>query len=85
MISEVTNEAINFLNLTIGNVVDNKENIRIEHQKFNATTIIQIRVDPRDRGKVIGREGKTIDAMRTILQCFYGKSKENFILEMLEK
>ncbi len=48
------------------------------------TTVIELRVAQEDLGKVIGRQGRTARAMRTILNAAATKLKKRAVLEILE-
>jgi hypothetical protein len=47
-------------------------------------TIFELRTHPDDLGKVIGRHGRTVDAIRTILNAVGAKLRKRFVLEILE-
>jgi uncharacterized protein len=48
------------------------------------TTVIELKVAPGDLGKVIGKQGRTARAMRTLLRAAGMKLKKRFVLEILE-
>jgi uncharacterized protein len=47
-------------------------------------TVLELRVAPQDLGKVIGKQGRTARAMRTLLRAVGMKSRKRFVLEILE-
>jgi len=47
-------------------------------------TVLELRVHPEDLGKVIGRQGRTAKAMRTLLGASGMKLHKRFTLEILE-
>ena len=48
------------------------------------TTVLELRVAKEDLGKVIGKQGKTARAMRTILNANATKLKKRAVLEIIE-
>jgi len=65
-------------------LVDNPKEIEIKELTGEGTLILELAVKPEDTGKVIGREGQTARAIRTILNAASGKIKKKVILEILE-
>ncbi|MFV1951970.1 MAG: KH domain-containing protein [Nitrospinota bacterium] len=72
------------INLIAKSLVDNPEQVVVNEIEGEKTTVIELRVAPEDMGKVIGREGKTARAMRTILNANAMKMKKRAVLEILE-
>jgi predicted RNA-binding protein YlqC (UPF0109 family) len=50
-------------------LVANKEAVDVAEQPSERATVYEFKVDPGEVGKVIGREGKTIHAIRTVVQA----------------
>ncbi len=50
-------------------IVDNPDEVNVNEVSGEMTTIIELRVAPADMGKVIGRQGRTAKAIRTILNA----------------
>jgi predicted RNA-binding protein YlqC (UPF0109 family) len=48
------------------------------------TTVLEVRVAKTDIGKVIGKHGRTAQAIRTILSAASGKSRKRYIFEIVE-
>ena len=48
------------------------------------TSVLELKVSKEDLGKVIGKQGRTARAMRTILSAASTKSKKRTVLEILE-
>ena len=55
-----------------------------EVEQRNGTTLIEIRVGPNDVGKVIGKQGKTIRALRSLARIAGGKKNRRYLLEIVE-
>jgi predicted RNA-binding protein YlqC (UPF0109 family) len=66
-------------------LVDTVERIEINEIQGNQTNIIELRVAKEDIGKVIGRNGRTADAIRTILNCAAAKVQKRYILQILDE
>jgi predicted RNA-binding protein YlqC (UPF0109 family) len=65
-------------------LVDRPEDVEVQENKLENTSIILLRVAKEDLGKVIGREGKTARAMRTILSAASTKMHKRAQLEIAE-
>jgi predicted RNA-binding protein YlqC (UPF0109 family) len=65
-------------------LVDNPEQVSVSEVEGEKTTVIELRVAQTDLGKVIGKEGKTARAMRTILNAAGTKIGKRCVLEILE-
>jgi predicted RNA-binding protein YlqC (UPF0109 family) len=64
-------------------LVDNPEQIIIAERTGRNTTIIELAVAKEDIGKVIGKEGRTINAIRTILNAAGASQKKRVVLEVM--
>ena len=65
-------------------LVDNVESVDVREVKRNDATLIEIRVAPDDMGKVIGKQGRTVRALRALTHAVSLKKKHRFILEIVE-
>lgn len=65
-------------------LVDHPESVSVTEVEGEKTTVIELRVEQTDLGKVIGKEGKTARAMRTILNAAGTKIGKRCVLEILE-
>ena len=65
-------------------LVDVPEEVSVAQVDGEQTTVLELRVDPDDLGKVIGRQGRTARAMRTLMGCAGEKLGKRFVLEILE-
>lgn len=64
-------------------LVDYSDQISIAERHSLNTTIVELTVAKQDRGKVIGKEGRTINAIRTILKASVARKKRRVILELV--
>lgn len=65
-------------------LVDKPEEVSVNEITGEKTTVYELKVAPGDLGKVIGREGKTAQAMRTILSAAGTKKGKRCVLEIIE-
>ena len=65
-------------------LVDSPDEVAVKVVDGEATTVLELKVAPQDLGKVIGKQGRTARAMRTILRAAGMKQKKRFVLEILE-
>ena len=65
-------------------LVDKPEEVQVTEVEGEQTTVLELRVAKEDLGKVIGRQGRTARAMRTILGAASSKMKKRSVLEILE-
>lgn len=61
------------LTYLIGKIVNKPENITLETGETNQGLRINLKIDKEDLSKVIGKNGKTIQAIRTLLQTYLTK------------
>jgi uncharacterized protein len=65
-------------------LVDSPEEVVVNEIDGEATVVLELRVAHQDLGKIIGKQGRTARAMRTILRGAGMKLKKRFVLEILE-
>ncbi len=65
-------------------LVDKPDAVVVAEVDGERTTVYELRVDTTDLGKVIGKQGKTARAMRTILSAAGTKLGKRCVLEILE-
>jgi hypothetical protein len=65
-------------------LVDNPEEVEVSEIVGQNTLVIELKVVKSDIGKTIGKQGRTADAMRTILNAASRKIKKNAVLEIIE-
>ncbi len=65
-------------------LVDKPDKVEVRLIESEHTSVIELKVDKEDMGKVIGKEGKTAKAIRTILSAAGNKLKKRFVLEILD-
>jgi predicted RNA-binding protein YlqC (UPF0109 family) len=65
-------------------LVDHPEQVSVSEIQGNQTSVLELKVAKEDLGKVIGKQGRTARAMRTILSAASAKIKKRTVLEILE-
>jgi predicted RNA-binding protein YlqC (UPF0109 family) len=65
-------------------LVDRPQDVVVNTIEGNHTTVLELRVAKEDIGKVIGRQGRTAQAMRTLIGAVSAKVKKRAVLEIAE-
>mgnify|MGYP001818473818 CR=1 FL=1 len=65
-------------------LVDHPEDIELFEVEGGQTTILELKVHPSDVGKVIGRQGNTANALRTLLRAHASRERKRVVLEIIE-
>ncbi|MCG8473472.1 MAG: KH domain-containing protein [Desulfobacterales bacterium] len=74
-------ELINYIAQAL---VDNPDEVVVSEVEGNQTSVLELKVAKEDLGKVIGQQGRTARAMRTILSAASAKVKKRTVLEIVE-
>lgn len=56
-------------------IVTHPEDVRIRDKELRHGRMLEVRVHPEDVGKVIGRQGRTASALRTVIQALAGREQ----------
>ncbi len=65
-------------------LVDFPEQVDVNEVVGNQTSVLELKVAKEDLGKIIGKQGRTARAMRTILSAASAKIKKRTVLEIIE-
>jgi len=65
-------------------LVDHPDEVQVRAVDGEQVTVLELRVHPDDLGKVIGRQGRTAKAIRTLLGAAGMKMQKRYTLEILE-
>lgn len=68
----------------VKSLVDHPDQVDVQERIGEQTTVVELKVAKQDLGKVIGKQGKTARAMRTILTAASAKMNKRSVLEILE-
>ncbi|HEX4341923.1 MAG TPA: KH domain-containing protein [Verrucomicrobiae bacterium] len=73
-----------FLEYVVKGLVQYPERVNITPVERNGATVYELRMDPGDVGKIIGRQGVTINAIRSLLQAGSAKKGLRCTMEIVE-
>lgn len=65
-------------------LVDKPEEVIVAEVEGEQTSVLELKVAKEDLGKVIGKQGRTARAMRTLLSAASTKAKKRSVLEIIE-
>jgi len=65
-------------------LVDHPEEVEVNVIEGSQTSVLELKVAKEDLGKVIGKHGRTAQAMRTLLNSASAKVKKRMVLEIIE-
>ena len=65
-------------------LVDNPDQVEVQEIEGEQSSVIELRVAREDLGKVIGKQGRTARAMRTILSAASTKLRKRAVLDIIE-
>ena len=65
-------------------LVDHREDVEVREVEEDGVTVLELLVDPDEMGRVIGRQGRTAQALRTLLAVAGAKEGRDYELEILE-
>ncbi|HEY9167244.1 MAG TPA: KH domain-containing protein [Candidatus Kryptonia bacterium] len=75
-----------FVEFVIKRLVDKPDNVQLTQDEKEANKVVfQLKVDQDDVGKVIGRKGRTANAIRTLLSAVAAREGKRAILEIIDK
>ncbi len=65
-------------------LVDQPDAVKVTEVEGERTSVIELSVANEDMGKIIGKRGRTVSAIRTLLNAASMKQKKRTILEIIE-
>ena len=65
-------------------LVDNPEQVQVNEIESSQTVVLELRVAKSDMGKIIGKKGKTVNAIRTVLNAASKGDGKRYVLELVE-
>ena len=69
----------------IKRLVDEPDKVQVTENQGEQVVVLEARVAQPDMGKIIGRKGKTIEALRTIVGACGAKQKKRCIFQIIEE
>lgn len=73
-----------FVEMVVKAIVDNPNDVKVERTVDERGVFIQLSINPEDMGKVIGKEGRTAKALRTLLRIVGAKEDARVNLKIVE-
>lgn len=73
-----------FLQFVLETIVDDRDQLHIDSRIDDLGVLLTVQVSDRDMGKLIGKSGQTIKALRTLLRIIGGNLKQRINLKVLE-
>ena len=73
-----------FLEYVVKGLVGHPDEVSVTSVERNGLTVYELRLDPSDIGKVVGRQGMTITAIRSLLQAGSGKKGFRSMVKIIE-
>lgn len=73
-----------FIEYVAKSIVDYPEDVKLTVVEGEKTTLIELKVNPKDVGKIIGKNGSIIKSLRALLASLEGKNKRHIALEIKE-
>lgn len=77
-------QLVTLIEYVVKALVDFPDGVRVSAVKGEQTTVIELHVAKEDLGKVIGKQGRTAQSLRTILNAASTKMKLRSVLEIIE-
>ena len=65
-------------------LVTDPDAVEVKETRSDGTTILELKVAPHDLGRVIGRQGHTVMALRTLLRAIAARSHRRVVLEIVD-
>lgn len=82
--SNAEEQGLTFLKYILEALVEDKDELAIEAQTDDLGILLTVKVSEKDMGKVIGKNGQTIQALRTLIRILGGNTSERMNLKILE-
>ena len=81
---EMTGSVKDLVTLIAKRLVDNPDSVSVGEVSSGQTMVFELRVAKTDIGKVIGRQGRTAQALRTIINAASARDKKRAVREIME-
>jgi UPF0109 protein CA_C1756 len=66
------------------NIVENKNNVEVLEKIEETTIVYEVKVGKEDMGKIIGKQGKVAQAIRTLIKSIGAKEKKKIVVKFVE-
>ena len=66
------------------NIVENKNNVEVLEKIEETAIVYEVKVEKEDMGKIIGKQGKVAQAIRTLIESIGAKEKKKIVVKFVE-
>ena len=66
------------------NIVENKNNVEVLEKIEETAIVYEVKVEKEDMGKIIGKQGKVAQAIRTLIKSIGAKGKKKIVVKFVE-
>ena len=66
------------------NIVENKNNVEVLEKIEETAIVYEVEVEKEDMGKIIGKQGKVAQAIRTLIKSIGAKEKKKIVVKFVE-
>ncbi len=73
----------NFVKVIIENLVENKDQVEVTTEIDGKVIVINVKVAESDAGKVIGKNGKVVQSIRTIVRSVSAKTNKRYVVKVV--
>lgn len=77
-------KVVHFVDYILNQLVTHKDDLHVEAIEDERGALVQISVNNEDMGRVIGKNGKMIDVLRTLVQVMGAREKKRIGLKVIE-
>ena len=74
-----------FVEFIVKRIVDSPDSVDVSYIEGKNTAIIELRVASGDVGKIIGKSGRTANALRTLVNAVASRQNQKVVLEIIEE
>jgi len=72
------------IEMVVKALVDDVDAVDVQEVDHQGSTLLEVRVAPGDMGKIIGRQGRTVNALRSLAHAGGLKNRQRYLLEIVE-
>ena len=73
-----------WLEAIVRDLVDHPDSVSVAQLEEDGVTVLEVEVDPAEMGRVIGRQGRTVQALRTLAEVAGARHDRSYEIEILE-
>lgn len=76
--------AVSFVQYVLQQICEDVDSLSIEAEDDDRGTLIMVKVAESDMGKIIGKSGQTISALRTLLSVISAQQEQKYFLKVID-